>query len=285
MCMMKNNNSARWGKGIALLLLTAACIFSLAACGGGDPYADYASAYNKVTANGGMDADLSAVLTMDGNTTRCTGNFKVDTTTNILYYEMTSGSDKVTQFSDGSFLYTDQGGHKTKYALNNKPSQSGQQEKQGQKDSSGAVFNSDAFLQEFSSFLEAGKIRELGLLSPIDKAAVTKVDSDGNSYTLTIADSLVKRYLNTLAENESSSGSETIQIQELNNFSYRAEASGDTISAVTYSGTVKVSVPASLMASGEAAQYDLDFTITASFNNPGSSVTIDLPATDGYQEV
>lgn len=281
---MKVNRGTGLYRALALLTAIMLCAGLLTACGGGDSYDDYAAAYNRVTANGGMDADLSATLKMDGTTTRCSGNFKVDTKSNILYYQMTSGNDTITQFSDGSYLYTEQGGYKTKYALNSKPSQSSAQDKQGRKDSSGSVFNTDEFLQEFSSFLEAGKIRELGLLSPIAKAVVTKTGKSGNTYTLQVADSLVKTYLNTLAANESGSG-DTIQLTELNDFNYSATAENDLISSVTYSGTIAVNVPASLMASGEAADYELEFSITASFNNPGSEVSIDLPSADGYTEV
>lgn len=272
-------------RAFALVTAFMLCVGLLTACGGSGGYDDYAAAYNRVTANGGMDADLSATLKMDGTTTRCSGNFKVDTQSNILYYQMTSGNDTITQFSDGSYLYTEQGGHKTKYALNAKPSQSSAQDKQGQKDSSGSVFNTDEFLQEFSSFLEAGKIRELGLLSPIAKAVVTKTSKSGDTYTLQVADSLVKTYLNTLAANESGGSGDTVQLTELNNFNYSATVSNDMISSVTYSGTVSVNVPASLMASGEAADYDLEFSITTTFNNPGSAVSIDLPSADGYTEV
>lgn len=281
---MKSKHGTTISRTLALVALAVMCVFVLSACGS-DPYAEYAAAYNKVTANGGMDADLKAKLTMDGTTTDCAGNFKVDTKSNIMYYEMTTDGQVVTQYSDGSYLYTDQDGHKTKYSLNAKPAQSTAQEKQSKKEDTASPFNTSEFLKEFSSFLEAGKIKELGLLSPIAKAAVTKTTKNGDTYTLEIADSLVKQYLNTMSANESGGSDKAIQITKLNNFKYSATVSGGVVTKVTYSGTVAVTVPGTLMTSGEAANYDLDFSIDVSFNNPGSAVTVTLPSTEGYQEV
>ena len=51
------------------------------------------------------------------------------------------------------------------------------------------------------------------------------------------------------------------------------------------SGNVAVTVPANLMASGEAAAYDLVFSVDVSFNNPGSAVTVTLPSTEGFEEI
>ncbi|MBR6187271.1 MAG: hypothetical protein IKQ41_13560 [Clostridia bacterium] len=281
---MKSKHGAMIRKTLSLLALAVMCVFILSACGS-DPYAEYAAAYNKVTANGGMDADLKAALTMDGKTTNCSGNFKVDTKSNIMYYEMSTDDQVVTQYSDGSYLYTDQDGHKTKYSLNAKPAQNTAQDKQGKKDESGATFNTSEFLKEFSSFLEAGKIKELGLLSPIDKAAVTKTIKNGDTYTLEIADSLVKKYLNTMSANESGGKDKAIQIDKLTNFKYSATVSNGIVTKVSYSGNVAVTVPANLMASGEAAAYDLVFSVDVSFNNPGSAVTVTLPSTEGFEEI
>lgn len=273
-------------KGVALSVLAA---FVLTACGGGDAYNEYSSAYKKVTANGGMDANFDVSLSMDGTTSNCTGNFKLDTSdgNNVLYYEMDFNGSKVIQFSDGEYLYSESDGHKTRYSLNAKPSSSGDQEKvQKKENSSKDGFNTSEFLNEFSSFLEAGKIKEMGLLSPIEKAAVTNVSESNGVYTLKFSDNLVKKYLNLMIENETqSSDSEALKIDEMKDFSYQATVSGGIVTKVSYSGTIQVCVPASLMASGEETNYDMDFDIQITFANPGEAVSVTLPSTDGYTDL
>ncbi|MCM1184482.1 MAG: hypothetical protein NC337_14015 [Roseburia sp.] len=273
-------------KGTALSVLAA---LMLTACGGGDAYNEYSTAYKKVTANGGMDADFDVTLSMDGTTSNCTGNFKLDTSdgSNILYYEMNFDDSKVIQFSDGTYLYSESDGQKTRYSLNAKPATSGNQQKMERKESASSDgFNTAEFLNEFSSFLEAGKIKEMGLLSPMEKAAVTNVSESGGVYTLEFSDNLVKKYLNIMIENETqSSGSDTLKIDEMKDFSYQATVSGDIVTKVSYSGTIQVCVPASLMASGEETTYDMDFDIQITFVNPGSAVSITLPSTDGYMDL
>lgn len=265
-------------------VLTASAV--LTACSGGGDYSGYSAAYNKVTANGGMEANFDLTLKMDGQTTKSTGNFKLDTSGNkqILYYAMEVDGAQILQFSDGEYLYTDVDGHKTKYALNSKPSAGGDSQEGGHKDNSG-TFDTGAFLSEFSSFLEAGKIKELGLLSPIEKNAVTNISFADNTYTLTFSESLVKTYLNVLIANESNGSGTTLQINELKNLTYKATVSNDVITGVQYTGVLAVHVPGSLMADGSDADYNMDMDIKITFVNPGSAVSIDLPSTDGFQAV
>lgn len=272
------------------LLKSAALILScltLASCSG-DVYGSYAAAYKKVSANGGMCAEFDLTLEMDGVISETEGTFSLDTSDgkNILYYEMEVDGNKVIQFSDGEYLYTETDGHKIKYALNSKPTASSDKEEAVQKNGSDSVFDTEQFLSEFSSFLEAGKIKELGLLSPIEKAAVTNVSVENNVYTLSFSDKLVQRYLNIMIANETqSTDGDTLNIDELRNFSYTATVSGDIVTDVVYSGVITVDVPASLMASGEAASYEMELEIAISFVNPGEAVEVEIPSTDGYEEV
>ena len=281
---MKTNNVM--GKIIAAVLTATLAASVLTACGGGSEYNGYASAYNKVTANGGMEAKFDVHLTMDGDEVTSNGNFKLDTSSgnNILYYEMTTGENDIIQFSDGEYIYTDMGDSKSKYKLGTKPSggDSGKEETKG----SSGEFNTNAFLNEFSSFLEAGKIKELGLLSPIEKAAISSIKKEGDTYKLTFSDALVKKYLNTLVQNETGKDAdETIQIDELDDFTYTATEKDGVLTGVTYDGILKVNVPGSLLSDGEDKQYDLVMDIDITFVNPGSKVEISLPSTDGFDEV
>lgn len=282
-------------KAISTATAAVAAVTMLTACSGTNDYSNYASAYKKVTANGGMNADFDLTLKMDGVTTKSNGNFKLDTSggNNILYYSMKTDGDEIIQFSDGSNIYTESDGHKTKYALNSKPSASGDKSEVKKKDeqsNGNGNFNSTEFLKEFSSFLEAGKIKEMGLLSPIEQAAIKSISADGSSgnqtFTLEFSESLVKKYLNIMIENQTGkSGSNALTIDEISNFSYKATSKDGVITGTVYSGVMKVTVPASLMSSGEQTNYDLDFTIDISFNDPGSSVSITLPSTDGFESI
>jgi len=259
----------------------------LTGCSGGGGYDQYSVAYNKVTANGGMDADLSVTLKMDGTTIESNGNFQLDTANgnNLLYYEMTTDGNKITQFSDGSYIYTEANGRKTKYSMNAKPSTDTDTEKAARKDSD-STFNTQAFLSEFSSFMEAGKIKELGLFSPIDKAAVSSISEKDGVYTLSFSDSLVEKYLNTMIQNETGAAAgDTIQIDKMENFTYKATVKDDYVTNVEYSGVITVNVPASLMESGKDESYNMDFHIKVSFVNPGESVNVTIPSTDGYEEI
>lgn len=281
---MKTNNLIK--KSITVVLAAALAMTSLVACGGSSDYNGYASAYNKVTANGGMEAEFDVKLTMDGEDLTSTGDFKLDTSgnSNILYYEMHTGDNDIIQFSDGEYIYTDMGDKKSKYKLGEKPSggDSGKEETKG----SMGEFNKSAFLNEFSSFLEAGKIKELGLLSPIEKAAISSIKKEGDTYHLTFSDALVKKYLNTLVQNETGKDAdETIQIDELKDFTYTATEKDGVLTGVTYNGVLTVKVPGSLMSDGADKTYDLDMDINITFVNPGSKVTVELPSTDGFDEV
>lgn len=287
-------------KKIVLKAITAAAaavtaITMLTACNSKDDYSSYASAYKKVTANGGMNADFDLTLKMDGVTTKSEGNFKLDTSggNNILYYTMKTDGNNIVQFSDGSYIYTESDGHKTKFSLNTKPSASGDKSEVKKKDeqSNGTgSFNSKEFLKEFSSFLEAGKIKEMGLLSPVEKGAIKSISSEGSSdnqtFTLEFSESLVKKYLNIMIENQTKkSGSNALTIDEIRGFSHKAQAKDGIITSTVYSGVIKVTVPASLMTTGEQTSYDMDFTIDITFVDPGNAVSVSLPSTDGFESI
>lgn len=273
--------SKTFSNSVKILLVSMLCMVLLAGCGG-NKYSAYASAYNKVTASGGIDADLNASLTMDGQTSDYSGNFKVDTVNNLMYYEMGTGDEKTIQFSDGTYVYTGEKDQKVKYALGSE----GTEPSEPQKDSGSDVpeFETSAFLQDFSKFLEAGSIREMGLLDPIPESAVTKTTKNGNVYTLTVADSVVEHFLNTMAKNQTDDG-DTVQVSDLKNFNYTATVENDIVTGVTYSGSTTVNVPGSHMSDGQDASYTMDFNIKIKFNNPGSAVTVEIPDTSEYKEV
>ena len=275
-------------KGLAALTASVLAMTTLTACGGSDVYNDYAAAYNKVTAKGGMEAQFDVTLEMDGEEQNYQGDFKLDTSGSDfkLYYEMDYADGTITEFSDGDYIYLDRNDKKIKYSLSDTSISDDHGSDESSKDSDGATFDTASFLSQFYTFMEAGKIRQLGLLAPIEKAAISKIEKNGDTYKLTFSDALVKKYLNTLVQNETGKNAdETIQINELNDFTYEATEKNGMISEIVYSGVLKVDVPGSLLTSGEDATYDLNMNIKTTFVNPGESVSIDLPDTSEYEEM
>jgi hypothetical protein len=262
-------------KALLTMAVLLVCAFILSACGG-DQYATYSSAYKKLWANGGIDATISADLKMDGITNHYDGNFKVDNTKDILYYEMKTANGSTVQFSDGSYLYTQQGDHKIKYSL--KPSgDNGEPTVPENESGEGAPeFSSSEFLEQFSSMFEASKIKDLGLFDPIPQAAVVKTTKNGDVYTLDVSDSIVKKFVNTLAVNQAGTD-DTVQVTDLKNFKYTATIKNGVVTETTFAGDVIVNVPASLTGSGAAKDYSVNMDIKITFNNAGQLSALRCP--------
>lgn len=246
----------------------------------------YTNAYRSVTANGGFDADLVADFTLDGVEKEATGNFKVDNSgeKTLLYLEVDLDGETVTQFSDGEFLYVDARGEKSKYPLGEKQGQEDSRkepEKEGEEEKSAPTFDTDQFLQEFASCLEAGKIQEMGLLSPLDKSIVSKTSVDGNTYTLKVSSLALARMQDVLASSINMED-DNVAVKDLEDFTYQAVIEDNLVTSVIYSGTMTVDVGAAVSESGADESYPLDLTITATFNDPGQAVTVELPDTAGY---
>lgn len=271
---------------IALIAILAVTCLLTGCSSKKSAYEDYAAAYNKVTANGGLDAVIKADMTMDDSNVSAVGNFKLDTVSSTLFFEVDVDGHHVEQFSDGAYLYSDTENGKAKYSISessssDSPIQGDDRQKPDGADSA-PEFNTDSFLGEFAQFLEVGKIEELGLLAAIPEAGVSSISESSGVYTITAANSVLKKYLNTMIETHSEGPGDKLKVDDISNFSYKATAKNDIVTDVEYKGTIAVTVPASLMSTGEQAKYDLTFTISISFNNPGEAVTVELPSTEGY---
>ena len=207
---------------------------------------------------------------------------EVDNTKNVLYYEMKTDNGSTIQFSDGSYLYTQQGDHKIKYSL--KPSGNNGDPTAPENSEGAPEFSTSDFLEQFSSMFEASKIKDLGLFDPIPQAAVVKTTKNGDVYTLDVSDAIVKKFINTLAVNQAGT-SDTVQVTDLKNFKYTATIKSGVVTETTFYGDVIVNVPASLTGSGEAKEYSVNMDIKITFNDAGKAVSISLPDTDGYEEI
>lgn len=267
----------------AVVLLVAALLVSSFAVCLADAYSEYYNAYTSLMQNGLVDASLNVDLTMDGSTSNYTGNMKIDANKDLMYYEMTCNGKTIITFTDGSTLYTQTDDQKIKYSLD-KAKGDGQAEPEAPQDQSRPEFTVQDFIDNFSSLLEPGKIAELGLLSPINKAVVANAEKNGSEYTLEVADSLAKAFLNTISADSRNDGGDTVTFPSLENFTYKATVDGGMVTGVVYAGDLGVHVPASLMSADADADYQLNFTINITFNNPGSESEFELPSTDGFED-
>ena len=264
--------------GVGVLMMTSS--FSANA------YDTYSNAYRSVTANGGFDADLDAVFVMDGEEKEATGNFKVDNSGDktLLYLEVEVNGETVTQFSDGEYLYVDARGQKSKHVLGEKEEDENSRkepEKEGEEEKSAPEFDTTQFLEEFASCLEAGKIQELGLLSPLDKSIVSKTKVDGNTYSLQVSGLALSRMEEVLASSINMEEN-SVAVKDLKDFTYDAVVEDNLVTSVTYGGNMTVDVGKAVSGTGSDETYTLDMTITATFNNPGEAVTVEIPDTAGY---
>lgn len=261
------------------VLLTSSLTFCLA-----DAHSEYLSAYLNLTENGLIDASINVDLTMDGTTSNYAGNMKIDNNKDIMYYEMSCNGQSIVTFTDGSYLYTEVDGEKTKFSLNQDAGEGQSEPEAPQEQESRPEFTVQDFVNNFSSLLEPGKIAELGLLSPVDKNYVVDTEKNGNEYKLIIADGLAQYFLNTVSEQTSADDQAVVTFPSIKDFSYVATVENGIVTGVVYSGEMAVHVPGSLMSSDTDADYQLGFTINITFNNPGSEAEFELPSTEGYEE-
>lgn len=278
----------------AVVLSVAMAIGVLGGCGGSGAYSGYESAYQRMTAGGGLETDFTLSLEGDGTQMKSTGNMKLknEDNTTKLYYEMQVGDKRIVQFSDGSAIYTDDGTNKTKFSITGggqKPEKA-ENESGGREKEEASEFNTQAFIQEFSGLLEAGKIKELGILDQIPEKYVKNTSSekqgDNTVYTLTFTEALVKNFLNVLVRDQVKDSDNALTFGDLKDFVYTATANRDgVLCGIAYAGTVSVTVPAALMTSGEAKTFELTIDLALDIVNPGSPVELTLPDTSGYQEL
>lgn len=251
-------------------------------------YDTYSMAYLNVMAGNGFDADINASFTMDGETVNAAGNFKVDNSGEKpqLLLTVDVAGETITQFSDGDFLYVEARGEKSKYPLGQKAEQEDSRKDpaapEGEAEETAAPeFTVSDFLQEFASCLEAGKIQEMGLMTPLDENLVTKIDVDGNTYSLTVVDLVLAQMTNILSSGITMEG-DSVSFSDLTNFKYEAVIEDDYVTGLTIGGTMDVTIPSSVSGTGEEKVSPLDMTIEVSFNDPGSQVSVTLPDTEGF---
>jgi len=238
-------------------------------------YSQYSKAFDNTFAANSMELDTSVKAVLDdGTSISSSGNFKLKNmnTTPQFINTMTIGGEKITQFSDGKFVYTDDGSNKNKISLGDEPTPK-------QQERSSSDFSFEAYVSEFSGLLDASKIKQLNALEAVAEKYVDKISAEnvsgGTKYIVTLlpqaVDELVDNFLNENLSDKNMSPTVT-----LNAITYSATVSSGYVSEVAFKIDMDVIAP------GESTvrRAVVDFAINPV--NPGKSVSFDLPDTAGY---
>lgn len=270
-------------KKIWAVLLAGTMVFT-AACGSTDDYSAYEDAYHAMSEPGSLDADVKLSLVTEEETVEADGNMKMNQD-GQMYYEMTVGDTNVVQFMKDGILYSDVDGVKTTYDTNSKSAERPKTEGDPMKeDASG--FDLSAFLEEFASMMEAGKIKEMGLFDPIPKEALSDIksseDGDGKKYTLSMPDSFVEKLFNSMIEEQVSDDANALKFSDLSGFQCVMHVnSKDVLDNMYYAGKTDVTVPGTLV-NGEDRVITMDIQITVGINHAGEDVEVPQPDTTGF---
>ena len=238
-------------------------------------YSLYSKAFDNTFSADSMELNtgVKAVLD-DGTSISSSGSFKLKDmkSTPQFINTMTISGQTITQFSDGKYVYTDDGQNKNKISLGDEPTP-----KQQERDNSD--FSFEAYVSEFSGMLDASKIKQLNALEAVAEKYVDKIDTEsagsGKKFIVTLlpqaVDELVDNFLNENLSNKNMSPTITI-----NKVTYSATVNSDYVTEVAFKIDMDVVAP------GESTtrRAVVDFTIQPV--NPGKAVNFDLPDTAGF---
>ena len=238
-------------------------------------YSLYSNAFKKTFDVNSMELDTSVKATVDdGMNISSTGNFKVtDMNANTQFINsMNINGQSVVQFSDGSYIYTDDGSSKNKTRMGGDP-----EPKQQEKDSDS--FSFDAYISEFSGLLDASKIKELNAFEPIAEKYVDNIEtvsvSGGKKFIVTLLPQAVDELVNTFI-NENLSNKNMSPTIDINSMTYTATVVSDYVSEIAFNIDMNVTAPGE----NTAKRASVDFVIKPV--NPGQQVSFSLPSTDGF---
>ena len=238
-------------------------------------YSQYSKAFENTFDADSMNLDTSVKAVLDdGTSISSTGNFKLKNmkTTPQFLNTMTIGGETITQFSDGKYVYTDDGSNKNKISLGDEPTPK-------QQERSSSDFSFEAYVSEFSGLLDASKIKQINALEAVAEKYVDKISAEnvsgGKKYVVTLlpqaVDELFDNFLNENLSDKSMSPTIT-----LNAITYSATVSSDYVSEVAFKIDMDVIPPGDTT----VRRAVVDFAIKPV--NPGKSVSFDLPDTAGF---
>lgn len=274
----------RFGKAAAAIGILG-CMVITTACSSSDKYGDYQKAYEAMSAPGSLDADIALDLVTDSETVKASGNMKMNQK-GSMYYELKVGSTNVVQFVKDGILYSDIDGVKTTYDTKSKSNEKPKTEGGQPMKEDGSGFDLSAFLEEFATMLEAGKIREMGLFDPIPKEVVKNVtvseSGGGKEYVLELPESAVEKLFNTMIEEQVSNEAYALKFSNLSDFKCTMHVNGSgVLDGMHYAGKTNVTIPGELTGGSEET-IPLNIAIDITINSPGASIEVPSPDTSGF---
>ena len=274
----------RFGKAAAAIGILG-CMVITTACSSSDKYGDYQKAYEAMSAPGSLDADIALDLVTDSETVKASGNMKMNQK-GSMYYELKVGSTNVVQFVKDGILYSDIDGVKTTYDTKSKSNEKPKTEGGQPMKEDGSGFDLSAFLEEFATMLEAGKIREMGLFDPIPKEVVKNVtvseSGGGKEYVLELPESAVEKLFNTMIEEQVSNEAYALKFSNLSDFKCTMHVNGSgVLDGMHYAGKTNVTIPGELTGGSEET-IPLNIAIDITINSPGASIEVPNPDTSGF---
>lgn len=273
-------------KKLCAMILVGGCLMSMSACGGSDAYSGYNSAYKKMSETGSLNVLFSLKVDDGSQSMSSTGNMKMNSK-NEVYYEMTINGKDIMQYVQNGEVHTFVDGQEqvsstsnTNQGADRANPEGGQGEPNEKTDNTG--FNSAKFLEEFSGILEAGKIKEMGVMDPIPKNYISKITSSQSGsdtvYTMTFPEEFLKTLLNKMVKEQMQSSGDALSFDTLKDFECIAkENSKGYLYSIEYKGYTTVTVPGDYTNSGSEETFDLHIDLVMEIQNPGTAVDVVIP--------
>lgn len=272
-------------KKIFALALAVVMALACAACGGNsDAYSGYSEAYKKTSSVGSLDVKFELTVD-DGDTSmESNGNMKMNSS-NEVYYEMAINGKEILQYVQNGEIHTFIDGteqvsstDKTDKGPERADPDGGQGQANDKTDNSS--FDTEKFMEEFSGMMEAGKIKEMGVLDPIPskyiKSITAEKSGDDTVYTMTFPEEFLKTLLGTMAKEQLEG--DYLSFDALKDFSCVSKANSDGyIYFIQYKGYTTVTVTGDLMTSGEDETFDLNIDLRMTIQKPGTPVEVEIP--------
>lgn len=267
--------------------LTASVIMFGCGFGSGNTYGDYEEAYMALMAPGSLNTDITLILNMEEETVRAEGNMKMDQS-GAMYFELEMGDKKVTQYAKDGKLYSDVDGAKEVYDTSEKNAQKPVPKDGDARKEEGSGFSTTEFMEEFASMLEAGKIREMGLLDPIPEQMIDEItakeEENGIIYTLDLPDSFMEKIFNIMIREQVSEEEYAVSFSNLKEFRcYMHENADGILDGMRYEGNTDVTIPEALTGEAEKTE-NLSLELQLDVVDPGSEVTIPEMDLSGFEE-
>lgn len=264
------------------IILAGASLLALTGCGSNQAYSAYSDAYKKMSQTGSLNVEFDLTVKDDSDTMHSTGNMKMNAQ-NEVYYEMEINGREIVQYVQNGEIHTFVDGEEQTASINNTDQgvERGNPDGSNEKENS-TGFNSTRFLEEFSGMLEAGKIKEMGVLDPIPQNYVKEISSSTSGsdtvYTMTFPEEFLTTLLNKMIKEQTQTSGDTLSFDGLKDFECIATANSDGyLYMIEYRGYTTVTVPASYTGSGSEETFDLHIDLQMEIVDPGTAVEVVIP--------